>query len=69
MKEKKGGLLYLHPTTYIDQVLLESLAQVFNKSRFTGEVLEQDKVLYSHPVPGRQGTLHCDPNSVTSDCL
>lgn len=53
-----------HSATHIDQVLLEALPQVLNECCFTGEVLEQDKVLDPHPVTGGQSTLHGQPNAV-----
>lgn len=55
--------------SYIDEVLLEALAEVLHEGRLAGVVLQQDKVLYTHPVPGRQGTLHGDPHPVTPQRL
>lgn len=55
--------------SYIDEVLLEALAQVVNKGHFAGVVLQQDKVLHSHPIPGCQGALHHRPHTVTAHRL
>lgn len=60
---------FCHSATHIDQILLEALTQVFNKSCFAGEVLEQDKILHPHTVAGRQSALHGQPNTVSPRSL
>lgn len=55
--------------SYIDEVLFEALAQVVNEGHLAVVVLQQDKVLHSHPVPGCQGTLHHCPHTVTAHHL
>lgn len=55
--------------SYIDEVLLEALAQVVNKGHLACVVLQQDKVLHSHPIPGCQGALHHCTHTVTAHRL
>lgn len=56
-------------SSYINEVLLKALAKVLDERHLAGVVLQQDKVLHTHTVPGCQGALHHDPDSVTAHCL
>lgn len=64
-KYSANRFIRLSAATHIDQVLFEALAQVLYKGRLAGVVLQQDKVLHSHPVSGCKGRLHHRPHAVT----
>lgn len=46
--------------TYIDEVLLVSLAEVVQESSLTGVGVQKHKVLHPNSVPGYQSPLHDD---------
>lgn len=54
---------------HINEILPEPSPQVLDEGSLTGEVLQKHEILYTHPVTGRQGTLHGYPHPVTAQGL
>lgn len=43
--------------THIDEIFAEAFLQVAEEGSVSG-FIQEDKILDSHPVPGRQGAFH-----------